>query len=350
MDGERKRNRAGFGAHAIKLSDVARKSGLSTATVSRAINSPDQVSEKSRSRIQQAIAELSYLPNSAAKALASRRTRTLGAIIPTLSNPVFAASIDGFETTLDQLGYSAIISSTDYQLGREESQARVLIERGAEALMLMGANHIPELRNILETRNIPFVNTWVFDPDSEDACIGFNNVEAGRKLVEHLVELGHRRFGMIAGITDQNDRAAGRVQGVSKALAQNNLPLPESNVLEYDYSVSCGREGFRRLIEQNDPKPTAIICGNDLLAFGAIFEAEAQGLAVPGDVSITGFDDIEMAEHVPPGLTTMHVPTHEMGAAAARYLVDRLAGKSDKAHVYYDAKLIVRGSTGPAPA
>ena len=88
----------------------------------------------------------------------------------------------------------------------------------------------------------------------------------------------------------------------------------------------------------------------DLLAFGAIFEAEAQGLAVPGDVSITGFDDIEMAEHVPPGLTTMHVPTHEMGAAAARYLVDRLAGKSDKAHVYYDAKLIVRGSTGPAPA
>ena len=349
MDGERKRKRNGFGQNAIKLSDVARKSGVSSATVSRALNYPNKVSEQSRQRIQEAIAELAYLPNSAGRALASCRTRTLGAVIPTLSNPIFAASVEGFEATLNELGYSAIVSSTDYHLGREERQARILIERGAAALMLMGAKHGPELRHLLAARNIPFVNTWIYDPQSLDPCIGFDNEHAARQLVDHLVELGHMNFCMIAGITGENDRAAARVKGVREALLQRNLSLPERNVIECDYSVSSGRSGFRILMDRVDPRPTAIICGNDLQAFGAIFEAGAEGLKVSRDVSVTGFDDIEMASHVPPGLTTMHVPTREMGVAAARFLAQRLTGEPTRTHVRMDAKLIVRGSTGPVP-
>lgn len=350
MDDDRKRKRIGFGSNSIKLSDVAHKSGVSTATVSRAINTPDLVSEESRLRVQNAISELAYLPNSAGRALASRRTRTLGAIIPTLSNPVFASSMEGFEATLDGLGYAAIISSTDYRLGREELQARVLIERGAEGLMLMGANHIPKLRSLLAARNIPFVNTWIYDPESDDPCIGFDNEHAARQLIGHLVELGHRNIAMIAGITNENDRAAARVKGVRDALAQVKIPLPECNIIECDYSVSSGRNGFKTLLNAITPRPTAIVCGNDLQAIGAIFEAEVEGLNVSRDISITGFDDIEMASHIPPGLTTMHVPTREMGAAAARYLVQCLGGEPGRTHTRMDAKLVIRGSTGPAPA
>ena len=349
MDGGRKRNRTGFGQNTIKLADVARRSGVSSATVSRALNSPDMVKEQTRQRIQEAIAELSYLPNSAGRALASSRTRTLGAVIPTLFNPVFASSVGGFEMTLNELGYSAIISSTDYHLDREERQARILIERGAAGLMLMGAKHEPELRQLLAARDIPFVNTWIYDPRSKDPCIGFDNEHSGKVLVEYLAELGHTSFCMIAGVTDENDRAAARVRGVREALLELNLSLPETSVIECDYSVSGGREGFKTLMDRVHPRPTAIVCGNDLQAFGAIFEAVAQGLEVPRDVSVTGFDDIEMASHVPPGLTTMHVPTWEMGVAAARFLVQHLAGELGPTHVHMDAKLIVRGSTGPAP-
>jgi LacI family transcriptional regulator len=274
---------------------------------------------------------------------------TLGAVIPTLSNPVFASSVGGFETTLNELGYSAIVSSTDYHLDREERQARTMIERGAVGLMLMGAKHTPELQQLLSARDIPFVNTWIYDPKSKNPCIGFDNELSAKMLVGHLVDLGHTNFCMIAGKTDENDRAAARVRGVRAALRERKLSLPEKNVIECDYSVSSGRDGFRTLTDRICPRPTAIICGNDLQAFGAIFEAATQGLEVPRDVSVTGFDDIEMAAHVPPGLTTMHVPTWEMGVAAARFLVQRLNGEQVTTHVRMDARLIVRGSTGPAP-
>jgi LacI family transcriptional regulator len=347
MSSDRRRKRIGFGQDAIKLSDVARISGVSSATVSRALNNPKIVSEHSLSRIQQAVSELGYLPNSAGRALASCRTHTIGALIPTLSNPIFAAGVGGFETTLNELGYSVIVSSTDYHLDREERQARTLIERGASALMFMGGTHETDLRQLLTARRIPFVNTWVYDPRSEDPCIGFDNEHAAMQLVDHLVGLGHERFAMIAGITDENDRAAARVKGVRKALKRRKLPLPVENVIECEYSVSSGRGGLRTLMDRIDPRPTAIICGNDLQAFGAIFEANAMGLKVSADLSITGFDDIEMASHVPPGLTTMHVPSREMGVSAATFLTRRLMGESASNHVRIDTKLVIRGSTGP---
>lgn len=350
MDGERKRNRSGFSPHAIKLSDVALKSGVSSATVSRALNYPDKVSKKSLRRVQAAIAELAYLPNSAGRALASSRTHTLGAVIPTLSNPVFASGVEGFETTVNELGYSAIVSSTDYHLDREERQARILIERGAAALMLMGAEHQPGLLDLLAARNVPFVNTWIFEKDASDPCIGFDNRKAAGELVDHLLDFGHRRFALLSGFTKENDRAAARVAGVRQALLNRGVRLEEEAEVECDYSVSAGRDGFRRLFLRADPKPTAVICGNDLQAFGALFEAQAMGLEVARDISITGFDDIELASHIPPGLTTMHVPTREMGVAAGNFLVQRLTGQIVRRHQQLDARLVVRGSTGPAPA
>jgi LacI family transcriptional regulator len=165
---------------------------------------------------------------------------------------------------------------------------------------------------------------------------------------DHLLDLGHRSIGVIAGIRANNDRAAERAEGILDALAARGLSVPAGQIIEAEYTICAGREAMRVLLAR-DTLLTAVICGNDILAFGAILECSARGIAVPQAISITGFDDFELSQHMIPALTTVRVPTQEIGAATGDYLVAYLAGRPTQEHLDLGADLIIRESTA-APA
>jgi len=340
------RNRLQKSGNSIKLSDVAAHAGVSTATVSRTLNSPAKVSAAVAGRVRDAIDELGYVPDAAARALASRRSRTIGALVPTLSNPIFADCIQAMEERLEGQGYALVVASTDYTLDKELRQARALLEHGVDALLLTGSAHDDKLYQILEDHAVPYVNTWAGGTNDGHPFVGIDNIEAARRLTGYLLDLGHRHLGMIAGISAENDRVRDRIAGVRRALDAKGLTLDPKHLIEKPYGIEHGREAMRDLLRQN-PAPSAIIGGNDLLALGALLECQAQGLNVPKDISIAGFDDIDLAGHISPALTTMRVPTATMGRQAADYLLQRLSGDQATCEKTLDVELIVRASTAP---
>jgi LacI family transcriptional regulator len=190
------------------------------------------------------------------------------------------------------------------------------------------------------------VLTWALDASARHPCVGFDNRAAAIRMTRYLLELGHREFAMISGITEGNERAGERLEGVREALAAASLSLPPERVVEKPYTFPAGREGLREVLRAV-PRATAVVCGNDVLAIGALAECQSAGLAVPQQVSVTGFDDLEMAAVVTPGLTTVHFPTAELGVHAAQNLLARLAGREAPARTELAVELVVRGSAAP---
>jgi LacI family transcriptional regulator len=332
----------------VTIVDVARAAGVSIATVSRALSHPERVRPERVERVRSAAASLGYVPHHAARTLASRRSNAIGAIVPTLDNAIFAKAIHALQRRLDAAGLQLLVASNDYDLEREAAQLQALVAHGVDGVVLVGASHRPRAAELLAAKGVPHVCLWTHRADGA-ASIGFDNRAAMARLVSYLADLGHRAFAMIAGITRDNDRAAARVQGFRDALAARGIAIPRERVIERPYSAADGRGALRTLVAGGAP-PTAIVCGNDILAFGALAEALALGLAVPGAVSITGFDDLELAADLRPPLTTMRVPSEAMGVRAAEHLLDRLAGEPTPQTVELEAELIVRGTTAPPPA
>lgn len=199
----------------IKLSDVAREAGVSTASVSRVLNRDLRVNPRIREQVQAAIERLGYTPNSAARALASRKFRKIGAIVPTLQNPAFAAGVEALQHRLAREGYALIVASSDYNPEIELMQARILVSVGVDAMMLIGVDHLPALYGLLDEAAIPFVNAWAIDRGSDRPCVGFDNRAAAAGLARYLLDLGHREFAVVSGIRKGNDRASERVAGIS---------------------------------------------------------------------------------------------------------------------------------------
>jgi LacI family transcriptional regulator len=330
------------------LEDVARRAEVSTATVSRYFSAPEKVRQALRLRVQMAVGELGYTPHGAARALASQRTNTIGAVIPTLDNSIFATMVQTLQEELSAKGKTLLLAASDYDPVRERGQIENLTVRGIDGLMLTGEARDPAVYALLERHGIRYANTYVHHPASRHPTIGFDNRRAMHKVIGYLYDLGHRAFAMIAGITLGNDRAAERVAGVREALSQSGLALDASRILEQPYSISAGRKALRRLCSSAD-RPTAIVCGNDVLALGALLEATALGLRVPEDVSITGFDDLDLAREIGAGLTTVHAPLKEMGRLTAEYLLTTERTDDPPLHLELPAELVVRGSTGPVP-
>jgi LacI family transcriptional regulator len=322
---------------------------VSTATVSRFFNEPSSLRPDMRKRVDDAVRELGYIRHGAARALSMRRSHAIGAIIPTVDNSTRANKVTALQKRCRERGYNLLLALSEYDLGLELQQCRNLIEAGVDGLMLEGGLHDPALYALLERQGVVFVNTSVYDPLSPHPNIGFDNRATARRLAEHLLDLGHRSFGMIAGPRSGNDRASDRVEGVRDALRARGLDMPEQRIVEHPYRVVEGRNGLRTLM-QGEQRPTAIVCGNAVLAFGALIEAQAGGIRVPRDLSIAGFDDVDWASQLPPGLTTMALPAREVGQMAADYLIDSITGIAKPHAVEVEVKLILRGSTGPAPS
>lgn len=330
------------------LQDVAKLSGYSTATISRCLNFPKQVSDKTRDKVMAAIAELGYSPNFGARAMAAQRTNTIGAIIPTMENAIFARGIQAFQVELNENGYTLLVASSSYRADLEESQIRSLVARGADGLLLVGHQRAPEIYQFLAAQQVPSLITWAFDPDGARPSIGFNNRASMGKLAREVLRLGHRRLAMISAPTATNDRAGARLDGVRDALHDAGLRDMDLPVIETRYAIENGAEAFTQLMQADTP-PTAVLCGNDVLAVGALNRAREMGLEVPRDVSITGFDDIELAQVAYPKLSTVHVPHREMGRKAAAALIGFLNGDGEIEGEELTADLRLRDSLGPPP-
>ncbi|MEO5735007.1 MAG: substrate-binding domain-containing protein [Rubrivivax sp.] len=333
--------------HSPTVEDVARAAGVSTATVSRALNAPDTVRAPLRLRVEAAVDRLGYVAHAGARALSLRRSGTVGVVVPTVDNAIFARGLRAFQQRMTSAGQVVLLAFSDYDPAQEETQVRALLSRGVDALALTGISQAPGMIDWLLQRGLPWVHTGSFPAPGGAACVGFRNREAIGRAVRYLLDLGHRRIAMLAGIGDGNDRAAERIEGVREALAAARLKLPPRALVEARYTLQDARAGTRALLAAT-PAPTALLCGNDVLAWGALLECQAQNLAVPRDLSVVGFDDLEMSHHWLPALTTIHVPTEAMWTRAADYLLGRLDGSiTEPQQQEIEVELIVRGSTTP---
>ena len=323
--------------------DVARAAGVSTATVSRVLNESPLVRPKVRERIEAAMAELNYIPHSAARALAMNRSSTLGAIIPTLNNALFASGINAFERAARRHGQTLLLSVHNYDLDEEVRLVRTMIARGVDGLMLIGNSHRDAVFELLRSSGTRHLCAWAYDPAASAPNVGFANAVAMHAVVDHLFELGHRDFAMLTARLEGNDRASERVRGVRERLEHHGSSLDPRAVREIRYSVPEARVAFGELMALND-RPTAVICGSDVLAMGAVLEAAALGIAVPDAVSVTGFDNLPLAAELSPAITTVDLPADDMGEAAAA----RLLAAADVESVELAASLVIRGSTAAA--
>lgn len=330
------------------LDDVAKAANVSTATVSRTINTPQAVGAEVRARVEQKIRALGYVRDGKARALASNNSRAIGAIIPTLENAIFATGINALEHKLDEAGYTLLLAVSNYDLEHELSQIREMMEHGVDGILLIGNVHLPEAFELMDQHQQLFAHMWAFDDSNPYPCIGFDNHQAAREVADYLLDLGHQRFAIIAGITTNNDRARLRIQGTVDALATRNLRIKKEFIIEKKYSIAAGRDATRQLLSLPlEQRPTAIICGNDVLAFGCLFECLHSGVKVPEEISITGFDDLPLSEHFLPSLTTVRVPTTEMGHKAADFMLESIHNRSPIKKQRLATELIIRESTAP---
>lgn len=337
-------NRKSTGSVGVR--DVAKAAGVSTATVSRALNQPQQVSAELRKHVAAVAAELNYIPDPAARALSSQKTFRIGAVIPTIANSIYARFVDALQRRLRQAGYSLVIANYDFDEALELEEVRALVEAGVDAVLLAGAQRSPEIYSLLNTRRIPYLLSSIYLPDGSHRCVGYDNRAGAEAMTRYILELGHREIGVIEGPSDVSDRARLRTLGVENALEDYGLVLPPERVARHPYSVRNGREGLAQLLE-SAPEITAVICGNDVLAIGALMEAQSRGLRVPEDLSICGYDGLDIAQEMVPQITTVHVPTAHMGLKAGESIVGILSGEETPRAVEIETTVVPGGSTAP---
>ncbi|MCB1741056.1 MAG: substrate-binding domain-containing protein [Gammaproteobacteria bacterium] len=333
----------------MTLADVAAAANVSPATVSRALNQPELVRPEVLERIQEKISTIGYVPHGPARTLASRRSRTFGAIVPSLKWAFFADTIDAFQSQLEQSGYVMLLTTSEYDPKRELLRARALIERGVDGLMLVGHKRPSELYELLLRSRIPFINAWATRRDTPYPAVGIDHTAAGEMSARHLLSLGHRDIAVIIGQPEGNDRVQGRLAGVRRALKTCGVELRPERLIYKDYTIDAARQGLRELLAHGDA-PTAVFCGNDVLACGVLFECQRLGIAVPEQLSILGFGDNEIARETVPALTTLRGARAEIGRLAAEYLLARVDGMEIELPEVLDMELIVRGSTAPPRA
>ena len=256
---------------AAKLIDVARLAGVCNATVSRALAREPTVSATTLKRVEDAARQLGYVPHGAASALRAQCTRTIGAVLPTLDNLIYAKATHALQKALDERGYLLLLACHEFDLKNEVKVARSLIERGVDGVVLIGAEHAEELFVLLADMEMPYVLTWALDASGRHSCVGFDNRTAAMRVANYLVDIGHRDFAMIPGVIAGNDRARERLAGVQEALALRGIALLPQHVIESPYTLAAARAAMHALMASAHP-PTAVICGNDVLAMGAVLE------------------------------------------------------------------------------
>jgi LacI family transcriptional regulator len=325
-----------------KIEDVARDAGVSTATVSRVLSRPHLVKPSTRANVLRSVQSLSYLPSASAQALASGKTHTVGCVVPSLDHAIFSKSTHAMQQYLAQHGIQLLIASHEYDLQAEFEIVRRLQQRRVDALVLVGTDHTAKLWRLLKEWQNPILLSWACD--KRLPSIGFDNFEVGRAAADYLVGLGHKKIGIVSGFTANNDRARARVAGALSALQGHGIAVPDRWQTEHAFNLAGGAEAFKKLMSQRN-KPTAIFCGNDLLACGVLLEAQRQGLKVPDQLSVIGVDNNELSQSLVPALTTIGLAADLLGKLVAQYILRAIAQANIPRQTVLPFELMVRAST-----
>lgn len=333
---------------ARNLGDVARYAGVSATTVSRFLNDSEKVKPSTRKRIQEAVDALGFVPNGAARTLASNRSYVVGAIVPTLDHALFSRELSSIEEKLAKRGYSLIVASSNYDPTQEADLIRQMLSRNVDGLVLVGADRSQKTYDLMTGRGLPFVTTWAKSDTMKHPQIGIDEFRAAHDVTNHLLDLGHTKFGSILLHSKNNDRATARLEGIKAALSARGQILPANCVLERPINHLEGQIGIRHLLDQSNA-PTAVICGSDVFAIGTLLECKRLNISVPEQLSVVSFDNSELAPLMDPPLTTVDLAVRGIGSRAADYLLNAIGGESTPTRTVLDYQLVVRKSAGVAP-
>jgi LacI family transcriptional regulator len=306
------------------LVDVALRAGVSKSTVSRVLNNSAKISDKTRKQVLDAVKELNYEPNIIARSLSKNKTFTIGVILEDILNPFFSAVAKGIETALRASGYSMILTSSDFEHENEMRLVRMLVQYKVDGVLLTPVQHDSDTLRLLKGRGLPFFIMNSRSEDKEVSWIDSDNFEGGLMATRYLLELGHERFLCLRHMAIEGSRL--RFEGFKTAIAEAGLKLSDQVVLGDARSRRDGHELIGRFIDEKGTRalPSAVVAVNDTVAIGVIEALLERGLKIPEQVSVIGYDDINIAGLIRVPLTTIHQPTFRMGEIAASQLVDKI--------------------------
>jgi len=328
------------------ISDVAKLAGVSPVTVSRVINNADNVSPATRARVEQAIAELGYVPSGVAKSLRLKRTKTLALIVPDIQNSFWTTVARGVEDAAHSRGYSIFLCNTDENAEKQRHYLEVVISQRADGVIIAPSDNKIENLDLLRKRRIPtVVMDRYIDGWDVDTVMG-DSVSAARALVKHLIDLGHTRIAMISG-PQTTSTSTDRIIGYRIALAEAGIEYDPELIRIGEYRSISGERLTHQLLE-NENRPTAIFAANNVIALGVIDALNAHGMRVPQDMALVSFDDLPNTSRLFPFLTVAVQPAYDLGANAAQLLLSRLESDQLPAprHVILPTRLIIRHSCG----
>jgi LacI family gluconate utilization system Gnt-I transcriptional repressor len=327
-----------------RLADVALSAGVSAMTVSRALREPERLHPETLKLILAKVAELAYLPNESARSLASKRSRIVAAVVPTLSYSLYAETVQGLSDGLRRAGFELMLGDSGYSTRIEKSLVAAFVARGVDALVLTGVEHLKATRELVVANALPVAEIWDLGRDPLGLAVGFSNRAAGRAVGELLASLGRRRWAFMGTVPRRTHRSRKRMQGFRKAAEALSLGPPVEALVKDGMLIGEAREAAERLL-RNSAEIDAVFCANDLLACGLLQVARQQGRRVPEDLAIVGFGDFDFASIIEPGITTVRVPGYRMGLVAAESLLAQRSGQPPAARTVDLGFEVVRRGT-----
>ncbi len=330
--------------HSVTIRDVARRAGVSTATVSRALAEPARVADATRDAVHRAIAETGFTPNAAARSLRARSTKMVLALLPGIGTSFYTPILNSIEEVLSAAGYGMIMGDTRHDKARE-AHYDLLVRAGQVDGVLLLTGRLPHPSFASLDPVIPIAIVCNDIPGVDLPVVEIDNYGAARMMIDYLISLGHRRIGHARGPID-NIESGARLAGYKASLCEAGIAIDEDIIWQGAFTFAAGSEVARRFLAAAN-KPTAMFMANDEMAMGFIKTVRDAGLAVPRDVSVAGFDDIEYALYFDPGLTTINQPRSELGHLAARSLISRITGtaKDLPMRTKLPCQLVIRDST-----
>jgi LacI family transcriptional regulator, gluconate utilization system Gnt-I transcriptional repressor len=326
----------------VTLADVATLAGVSPITVSRVVNRPELVTAETIEHVQKVIDRTGYVPNLLAGGLASRRSRLVAAVVPSITNAIFVDSVQAFTDRLWEAGYQVLLGLSGYPSTREDALLSAVLSRRPDAILLTGINHSHVTRQRLLAARIPIVEMWDMTPTPIDMLVGFSHEKVGEAVARHLLAKGYRRLGLV---TADDERAQARRRGFIAEIERTGVASAQTVTVAAPSTLTQGRQGVAQLLDRG-AGVDAVFCGSDLLAHGALEEARARRLEVPGILAILGFGGLEFTEHTFPALSSVAIDRVGIGRTAAEEILARIDGHAPPGKVVDVGFAIVdRGTT-----
>lgn len=327
------------------MTRIAEEAGVSIATVSRALKKPDVVRPETVAKVRQVAEKLGYSVSSGPLGSgASPRTGTVGLILPTIENSIFSEMISSFSHNLSLLNRTVLVAAHNYNQSEEVSILRSMLDRGVDGVVLIGNQHEEAVLEMVKAAGVPLIEAWNYRPDADFATVGTDNERAGFLIVQHCLDRGHRDFVLMFPDQRTNDRALLRRNGAIRALAEAGITVDPTNDLPCPYDIESAKQLGMEVLRQDCHR--TYICGNDVIALGLLFAAQALKLNVPQDLSVVGVGDFAFARSTEPGLTSVRIPARTIGREAAE-LINRMIERpvsKDFPSTLIQPRVIDRGS------